>query len=440
MAYSLIAIGVIAVLVIVLCCTGYVKAPPNVAYIISGPHKKSRTLVGRAGIKIPFIERLDKLQLGAIQIDVTTKSEVPTADYININLDSNVNIKVGTSATMLARAAENFLNMSRSDIAAHVVDMLEGNIREIIGQMHLTEMVSDRVAFAKKVSENAVPDLAAFGLELISFNVQTFSDSNGVIDNLGIDNVEQIRKNAAIAKSDAQREIAIVEANNAKVTNEEKTRVAEDIAVRQNDLAIKRADLQKESDTRQAMADAAKLIESENQRKLQMVAATEADIAEAEKRTILKEREIDLKERELDALVRKQADADRYSVEQKAEADRIAREKEADAKKYAAFAEAEGIAAIGAAEAEAIQKKAEAQKQFGEASILEMILNMLPQVVANASAPLTNVDKITMYGEGNQNQFVGDVMKSVNQVFSGLAENGIDVPNVIKSVLNREAE
>ena len=167
MAYSLIAIGVIAVLVIVLCCTGYVKAPPNVAYIISGPHKKSRTLVGRAGIKIPFIERLDKLQLGAIQIDVTTKSEVPTADYININLDSNVNIKVGTSATMLARAAENFLNMSRSDIAAHVVDMLEGNIREIIGQMHLTEMVSDRVAFAKKVSENAVPDLAALFKRLV---------------------------------------------------------------------------------------------------------------------------------------------------------------------------------------------------------------------------------------------------------------------------------
>lgn len=438
MTYLIIG-AIIVVFVIALCCSGYVKAPPNVAYIISGPFK-SRILIGKAGIKIPFVERIDKLQLGAIQIDVTTKNEVPTADYINITVDSNVNIKIGTSDVMIARAAENFLNMSRMDIAEHVVDMLEGNIREIIGQMHLTEMVSDRVAFAKKVTENAVPDLAAFGLELISFNVQTFNDSNGVIDNLGIDNIEQIRKNAAIAKSDAQREIAIVEANNAKVTNEEKTRVAEDIAVRQNDLAIKRADLQRESDTRQAMADAAKLIESENQRKLQMVAATEADIAEAEKRTILKEREIDLKERELDALVRKQADADRYSVEQKAEADRIAREKEADAKKYAAFAEAEGIAAIGAAEAEAIQKKAEAQKQFGEASILEMILNMLPQVVANASAPLTNVDKITMYGEGNQNQLVGDVMKSVNQVFSGLADNGIDVPNVIKSVLGKEAE
>lgn len=66
-------------------------------------------------------------------------------------------------------------------------------IDDIIEEMKLTEMVGDRKAFSEKVQENAVPDLARFGLELVSFNVQNFSDDNDVITNLGIDNVEQIR-------------------------------------------------------------------------------------------------------------------------------------------------------------------------------------------------------------------------------------------------------
>ena len=468
--------GVIVVGILLILAFGYVKAPPDIAYVISGVMKKPRILIGRAGFKIPFFERLDKLALGAVQIDVKTASAVPTAEYINVKVDSNVNVRIGQSPEMINLACQNFLNVPRDEINRKVRDLLEGNVREIVGSMKLTEMVSDRKAFSERVQENAVPDLARFGLELVSFNVQNFVDDNSVIDNLGIDNVEQIRKKAAIAKSDAQREIAIAEAENAKESNDAKVKAAEEIASRNNDLAIKQAQLKQESDTKKAQADAAMDIEAEKQRQLKNVAATNAEIAKAERQAELKQKEIELKEYELTALVRKQADAEKYAAEKKAEAELIARQREAearryeqeqkaaadkyaaeqeaqairakaDANKYAALAEAEGIAAVGKADAEAIQAKgiaeaegidakAEAQKKMSGASILEMYFQAIPKAVANAAAPLTNVDKITMYGEGNQAKLVGDVMKTADQVMSSLTEaTGIDMKSIIAGYL-----
>lgn len=166
-----IPVVLIALLVIFIFLNGYVKAPPDMAYIISGFHKKPRILVGKAGLKIPFFERLDKLALGAIQIDVKTGSAVPTAEYINVRVDSTVSVRVGRDPEMIALAAQNFLNVGRDEISRKINDLLEGNIREIVGQMKLTDMVSDRKLFSEKVQENAVPDLARYGLELITFNV-----------------------------------------------------------------------------------------------------------------------------------------------------------------------------------------------------------------------------------------------------------------------------
>lgn len=455
--YIILAIAVVVILA--LLASGYVKAPPDMAYIISGFHKKPRILVGAAGIKIPFFERLDKLSLGAIQIDVKTGSSVPTAEYINVRVDSTVSVRVGRDPEMIALAAQNFLNVSRTDIAAKINDLLEGNIREIVGQMKLTEMVSDRKAFSEKVQENAVPDLARYGLELITFNVQNFVDDNDVITNLGIDNVEQIRKSAAIAKSNAQREIAIAEAENAKQSNDAKVQAAEDIAERQNALDLKKAALKTKADTETAKAEAAASIEAEHQRQLRDVAATEANIARAEREAELKQKEIQLKEYELDALVRKQADAEKYAAEKKAEADLIKRQKDAearayeieqqaraqkakaDADKYAAEMQAAGIQAVGQAEAEAIEAKAEAQKKMGEASVLEMYFKALPQIVASAAGPLEKVDSIHMYGEGNTTKLVGEVMRNANQVQEAIKEaTGINIADLINSILTNKAE
>lgn len=451
----IIVIAAIALFFIVLFSLGYTKAPPDMAYIISGMHRKPRILIGKAGFKIPFFERLDKLSLGAIQIDVKTGSSVPTAEYINVRVDSTVSVRVGREPEMIALAAQNFLNTSRSDIAEKINDLLEGNIREIVGAMKLTEMVSDRKAFSEKVQENAVPDLARYGLELITFNVQNFIDDNDVITNLGIDNVAQISKNAAIAKSNAQKEIAIAEAENAKQSNDAKVQAAEDIAIRQNQLDLKKAELKAKADTESAKAEAAASIEAENQRKLRDVASTDADIARAEREADLKQKEIQLKEYELDAIVRKQADADKYAAEQKAAADLIRRQREsearayeieqqaralkaqADAEKYAAEQKAAGIAAVGKAEAQAIEKKAEAQKKMGEASVLEMYFKALPDIVASAAGPLEKIDHITMYGGDNTTKLVSEVMTNANQIQKGIEEaTGLNIAELIKNAIS----
>lgn len=453
-------VGAVVVLVLLglLCKASYVKAPPDMAYIISGLHKNPRILVGKAGFKIPFFERLDQLSLGAIQIDVKTGSAVPTAEYINVRVDSTVSVRVGQNPEMIALAAQNFLNVDRRDIAAKINDLLEGNIREIVGQMKLTEMIGDRKRFSDKVQENAVPDLKRYGLELITFNVQNFSDDNDVITNLGIDNVAQISKNAAIARSNAEREVEVAKAENAKKANDAKVQAAEEIARREADLAIKQADLKRDVDTQKAQADAAMDIEAENQRKLKDVAATDANIAKAQREVELKQKQIELKERELDALVRKQADADKYAAEKKAEADLIRRQKEAEAKRFemeqqalavrakaeadrfAAEQQAAGIAAVGEAEAAAIEKKAEAQKKMGDASIIEMALKALPDMMACAAAPLEKAGNITIYGDGGGTKVVKDVTSMGNQMFNALKDSGIDIEGLITKALAPASE
>lgn len=475
-----IILGVIVVCAIL--AAGYLKAPPDVAYVISGIRKKPRILVGQAGIRIPFFERVDKLALGAIQIDVKTSSAVPTAEYINVRVDSNVNVRVGQSLEMIELACQNFLNLPREEINRKVRDLLEGNVREIIGQMKLTEMVSDRKAFSEKVQENAVPDLARFGLELVSFNVQNFMDENGVIENLGIDNVEQIRKKAAIAKSDAQREIAIAEAENAKAANDAKVKAAEEIAKRNNDLAIKQAELKQESDTKKAQADAAMAIEAENQRKLKEIALANANLAKQEKEIELKEREVAIKERALEAEIKKTAEAQKYAEQQdadaklyaaqkaadadlfertrKAEAEKIEAEKQAeaekalaDAAKVKALAEAEGIAAVGKAEAEAIRakaqaeadglmQKAEAMKQYGEAAMADMQMEVikayfeqLPAIAKAVGDGYQGVDKIVMLGN-DSGQLAGNIMNTTTQISEGLSESiGIDLKSMLSAFM-----
>lgn len=449
---------VVVALLGVLCKASYVKAPPDMAYIISGLHKNPRILVGKAGFKIPFFERLDQLSLGAVQIDVKTGSAVPTAEYINVRVDSTVSVRVGQSPEMIALAAQNFLNVDKTEIARKINDLLEGNIREIVGGMRLVEMIGDRKAFSEKVQENAVPDLARYGLELITFNVQNFVDDNDVITNLGIDNVAQISKNAAIARSNAEREVEVAKAENAKQANDAKVKAAEEIAKRDADLAVRQAELKRNVDTQKAQADAAMAIEAENQRKLKDVAATDANIAKAEREAALKQKQIELKEYELDALVRKQADADKYKAEKEAEAALIRRQKEAEAKRfemeqqalavkakaeadrYAAEQQAAGIMAVGEAEAAAIEKKAEAQKKMGDASIIDMTLQKLPEMMACAAAPMEKAGNITIYGNDGGTKIVRDVTNMTTQVMSALRDSGIDIQSILMNALNKKTE
>lgn len=510
---TIVPIALIVIVIFIIMMTGYVKASPDTAIIISGIRRNPKVLIGKAGIKVPFLERKDELNLQLISIDVKTSNAVPTADYININVDATVNVKISDEHEKLKLAAQNFLNKN-TDYVAHVArEVLEGNVREIVGKMALEEMVSDRQKFATLVKENAEPDLAAMGLDIVSFNVQNFVDGNGVIENLGVDNIVKIQKNAAISRAESEKDIAKAqamarkEANDAQVSSEleianaqaraqkeksivlavsereaQEAKISADtlIAQKENELAITRAELQKAADTKKAIADAAYQIQKETERKTVEITTADANIARQEKEILLKQKEAEVMEKALDAEIRKKAEAEKFARQQKAdaqlyeiqrnsdaqlferqknaEAEKFEREKEAEAlrataeaQKFAMEQEGEGIRAKGMAEAEAIrakalaeaegiEKKALAMQKMNEAAILEMYFNALPDVVKNAATPLNNVDRITMYGDGNTTKLMKDVMGTVVQITDGLKEStGVDLSAVLAGFLGGKA-
>lgn len=474
---AIIAIAAV-LLIVILFAIGYVKAPPDMAFIISGVKKKSKIVIGKASIRVPFFERLDKLNLRLIPIDVKTSNAVPTADYININVDATVNVKISNEPDKLRLAAENFLNKNTEYIASVAREVLEGNVREIVGKMKLEEMVSDRQKFATLVKENAEPDLAAMGLDIISFNVQNFVDGNEVIENLGIDNIVKIKKAAAIARAESERDIKVAQASADKESNDAAVAAQTEIAKRQNELAIKKSELQQESDTKKAMADAAYEIQKEEQRKTIEITTANADIARQEREIELKQKEVSVKEHALEAEVKKQAEADKYAAQQKADAALYQRQKEAEAKqfevqhaaeakqfeiereaqarkaqaeaeRYAKEQEAEGIRKVGEAEAAAIQakglaeaeameKKAEAYAKYNKAAVAEMMIQVLPEIAAKIAEPLGQIDKITIIGgEGGTNgvdQVAGNVPAVMAKLFESMKETtGIDLAEIVKA-------
>ena len=469
MLTSIGGIVMVVVLIAIIFFMGYVKASPDTAIIISGLRKNPKVLIGKAGVKIPFLERKDELNLQLIPIDVKTSNAVPTADYININVDATVNVKISDNEERLKLAAQNFLNKNPEYIGRVAREDLEGNVREIVGKMALEEMVSDRQKFANLVKENAEPDLAAMGLDIISFNVQNFVDGNGVIENLGVDNIVKIQKNAAISRAESEKEIAKAQANAKREANEAEVNAESEIAKKQNELAIQKAELKKASDIKKAEADAAYKIQEEEQRKTVEITTANANIAKQEKEILLKQKEAEVMEQALDAQVKKKAEAEKFAKQQEADAQLYERQREAEAKKFETekeaeamkaqaeakkytmeqeadgirtkgIAEAEAIRAKAVAEAEGIEKKAEAMAKMGEAAVLEMYFKALPEVVKNAAAPLANVDKITMYGDGNSAKLMKDVMGTVVQVTDGLKEStGVDLTAVLSGFLAGKA-
>ena len=459
--WGVVTIIVVAVVLLVLLLVGvsYVKAPPNTAFIITGPFKQ-RTLIGRAGFRIPGLERVDKIPLSLIQVDIKTASAVPTKEFINIFVDGVANIKIDSSPEALAKASQIFLQQNLDGIKAIAKEVLEGNMREIIGQMRLEELVHNRDLFAEKVKDNAMQDMAKMGLQIINLTIQNFVDNNKVIENLGVDNIAQISKNASIARAQAERDVQIAQSEANEAAN--KARVeSERLIVEQNTiLSLRSAELKTQSDTAKATADAAYSIEEQKRLEQINIAKVNADIAKREREVELGQKEVELQERQLEAQIKKTAEAERYAAEQRALADLYKRQKAAEARKFelvqeaealrakaeadkfAAEQEAAGILAKGRAEAEAIEKKAEAMKLMGEASVLELIVNsnVLPDIVKAYSEPLAaaygRIDNITMYGEGNTANLAKEITNNGSQVIDSLEKTlGIDVKSLLAGVL-----
>ena len=481
--------GVVILFVILSICM-YVKAPPSVAYVLSGLKREPRILVGTGGFKIPIIERLDKVFLGQSTVDVKTSMPVPTHDFIDVMVDAVCKVRVMPTPEGTRLAAKNFLNMTSAEIASSIKDSLEGNMREVIGAISLQGLVTDRDAFSDQIQQKAAKDMAKLGLEILSCNIQNISDQKGLINDLGADNTYKIKKDAAINKANAEKEIAIAESDAKKAANDVRVKNDTEIAERNNELAIKQADLKKVADTKQAEADAAYEIQKQEQQKTVNERTIDAQIARTKREQILADEQVKVTENKLRAEVNAQADAAKYNTEvdakarkfkmetdAEAELERQKREAEAkaymaeqeakavkakaDAAKYAALqeaagieakgkaeaaatqakltAEAEGIRAKGNAEAEAMDKKSEAFKK-SEFARLEMVLEMqkavLPQVAQSVAEPMSQIKDVRIYGNsGAEIQGISQNVPAVMQkTFDIVKETtGVDLADVMRA-------
>lgn len=462
--------AVILALIGLLFVASYVKCPPDMVYLISGVRKEAKVVTGKATLRIPFLERIDKIPLKLIQIDVKT-SNVPTNDFINVDVDAVANVRISSKPELIRIAGKHFLNQGTNEIANNVQQILEGNMREIIGQMELVDLVNNKQLFSQKIQENATDDIEKLGLEIVNLNVQNCTDDNDAIVNLGVDNLVRIQKDARISRAQAEKEIKIAESSADEEGAKARAEADAKIAEQQKELALKKSTYKIEQDRKKAEADAAYEIQKAEQMKTVNENQVAAEVAKAEKLTELKEREVALKEKELDALVRKQADAEKYRAEQEAAAAKVVRQNQAEAelieaenaakarvaearaskeaaeleaegikaklqaeaegKKAILEAEAAGIKAKALAEAEGIEKKAEAQAKMKEASIVEMITKVLPDIAKEVSTPLANVDNITMYGD-QSTQLIENNTQKIDQILKVANDSlGLDLKSMI---------
>lgn len=455
---------VLVVILVALFLVGYVKAPPDKAYIITG-FRKRRILIGRSGICIPFIERKDTIYLEQMSVDIKTGTSVPTNDFINVDVDAVAKIRILTDEVGLELASKNFLNKAPQAITTDLMDSLQGNMREIIGTLTLKEITTDRDSFSDEVVKKASKDMAKLGIEILSCNIQNVTDENGLIKDLGADNMALIRKNASIAKAQADKDVAVARAESDKQANDARILSETEIAQKNNELEIRKAELKIAADSKKAEADASYLLQEQEQKKKIETATVNAQIARTEREAELKKQEVEVTKQKLDSEIRTQADAERYRQEQIAAASLFTRQKESEAKlfeekqqaeadkaraeanKYAKTQEAEGVKALGLAEAESIKakalaeaegidKKAEAMKKMGEASVIDIIMKAMPEIAKNVAEPLSNVDKITMYGEGNATKMIEDIVNSTTQITEGMSAGmGIDLKSILSGFL-----
>jgi flotillin len=451
-----IAVVGVVVLLVLLALTivkRYKVAGPSEAFIITGRRGKSSTdpvtgnvvmdnsgqkvVVGGGVFVVPFVQQKFTLDLSSRHIPVAVRGAV-TLRGIKAHLEGVAIVKVGGNEDAIRAAAQRFLKQ-QNGIVGFTQEVLSGALRAIVGRMAVEDIIRDRAAFAAQVAEEAEASLSGQGLILDAFQIQDITTEGSYLEDLG-------RPEAARAKQEAD----IAEAIAKRASEQARLKAAEEIAVAERTFYLKQAEIRVETEVAAAKANAAgPLAEAARQQEV---------LSEQEK---VAQRQAALTDRQLDTQVRKPADAARYQAEQEAEARRIARVKEAEAdaersrltgegeKAHRAAlaaavriegeAEAVAITAKGTAEAGAMQQKADAFAQYGDAAVLQMLVEVLPQVVANASEPLSAIDKMTVISTDGASQLARTVTDNVAQGMELLSSTtGVDLAELLKGFAARK--
>ncbi len=468
-----IILGAVALIAVIIFMCNYIKVPPNVALIVSGrKHKYKvkdaeghevvkrfgyRIVRGGATFIIPFFERVDKLNLGIMQVDIKTGQPVPSQEYIGVMVDGVANIKIGSDDVSVATAAEQFLGWKQHEIAAVAMQVLEGNMREIIGRMTIADLVQNRDKFAGETQNAATADMRNMGLEIVNITIQNFSDNDGVLDTLAVKNIAEKKRDADIARAEAERDTLIRQSIAEQEGNKAKAEAHANIAEQDKELELRRAQFRAEQDRAKAEADLAYQVQQENSRKQLETERAAAELIRLQKETELQAQQVQIQRERLSIEVREKAEAERdariaaaeaeravvqaraeaelFKSEKDAEAKLILAQREAEAQFLLAEKEAEAIRMKGEAEAEAMLKKAEAMKQYGQAAMMQMVIERLPEIARAVSEPLSKTEKIILFGEGGATSMAKDTAGTMLQTFEAVKDAvGLDIPKLLQDV------
>jgi len=483
---GLIALAVLVVLIVVLLVSRIKVAGPNEAFIVTGRKGNpvtnpetgeistdlsgQKVVMGASVFVLPVIQKLAVLDLSSRQISISVGSAV-SAQGIKCSLEGVAIVKVGGTEDAVRAAAQRFLGQQQ-EIDPFTQEVLAGSLRAIVGRLSVEEIVKDRAAFAREVAEEAEASLTNQGLVLDTFQLQDIQTEGSYLRDLGRPEAARAEKEASIAEAMARRE-----------SEQARLKAEEEIAVAQRELELRKASIRAETDAASAQAEAAGPIAK---------AAKDQEVIAAQEKVA--ERQAMLKERELDTEVRKPADARRYAVEQEAEADKSRSIRQAEAARISAIeaaqakaeesrligagerqrreelaraVELEGIAegnaeksrresvaaavrtegeseaaailAKGEAEATAMQKRADAYEQYGQAAILDLLADMLPQLVREASAPMAAIDKLTVISTDGASSLTRSVAGNVTQGMQ-LASDllGVDLAALFKRLAGND--
>ena len=480
----LITIGVVVFLLIAIVgvyVAKYRTAGPDEALIVTGSYlgsknvhtddsgNKIKIIRGGGTFVFPVFQQADPLSLLSSKLEVTTP-EVYTEQGVPVMADGTAIIKIGSSISEIATAAEQFLGKDKHEREAEAREVLEGHLRSILGSMTVEEIYKNRDKFSQEVQRVASHDLAKMGLIIVSFTIKDVRDKNGYLESLGKPRIAQVRRDADIATAEAEKETRIKRALADQQAQQAELARATEIAEAEKDNQLKVAEYRREQEMAKARADQAYELESAKAKQEVTEQEMQVKIIERQKQIELEEKEILRREKQYDSEVKKKADADRYAIEQNAEAQKRKELAHADAEKYRiealAKAEAEkirldGIAKAdseraqgeteaeiirlkGLAEAEAKQKIAEAFEQYGQAAILDMIVRMMPEYAKQVATPLSNIDKITVVDTGSGTgggankvtSYATDLMASLQESLK--ESSGIDVKQLIESYVEKK--
>jgi flotillin len=412
MVGPIIAIGAILVVFLFIAAIVVTRlihiCAPNEVLIFSGAHRKVgerlvgyRLVQGGRGIRIPLLERVDRLDLTNMIIELRVRHAYSRGG-IPLNVDGMANLKIASTEPIVGNAVERLLGKPREEIIQVAKETLEGNLRGVLATLTPEEVNHDRLKFARELLTEADKDLKNLGLELDTLKIQNVSDDKGYLDSLGRKQSAELLMRSRIAEAENQALAAERSASNFET--QETARIQAGIAT--------------------AKADANKRILDAQTKKSAMVAEERAQVTAAVAKATA---ELEVQTERIE------------QVKLQLEADKI---KPASARRQELVENARGRAAKvveeGKATAEALRQLARTWASSGDSArqilVAQKLSGLVEQLMSTVSAlPIDKVTVIDRKLSGGDNVAVRAAVTS-EQLKHAI---GVDVPQLLNRIAGK---